>query len=123
MMIRLQRYTLNVMYTPGKLMYTADTLPRAVDPKEAANTKVDDDVKAYVDMITSVTDEKMELLKTETSKDETFKTLYKTVIHGWSNCKQECSPVIQEYWNCRAELSVVDDIIYKGSKTVTPKSL
>ncbi len=38
MMIQLQRYTLNVTYTPGRLMYTADTLSRAVDPKEPGNT-------------------------------------------------------------------------------------
>lgn len=36
LMIRLQGYTLNVMYTPDKLMYTADTLCRAVDPMETA---------------------------------------------------------------------------------------
>jgi len=126
MMIRLQRNTLNVMYTPGKLMYMADTLSRAVDPKEPANTKMDDDVKAYVDMITSalpVADGKMELIKTETNKDDTLGTLCKTIIDGWPNCRRDCSPVIQEYWNCRAELSVVKGIIYKGSKIVIPKSL
>lgn len=126
MMIRLQRYTLNVMYTPGKLMHTADTLSRGVDPKEPANTKMDDEVEAYVDMITSalpVADGKMELIKSETTKDDTLETLGKTIIDGWPNCKQDCSPVIQEYWNCRAELSVVEGVIYKGSKIVIPKSL
>ena len=29
MMLQLQRYTLNVRYVPGKLMYVADTLSRA----------------------------------------------------------------------------------------------
>ena len=52
-MIRLQRYSLTVIYTPGKLMYTADTLSRAVDPKEPANSTMSDDVDTYVDMITS----------------------------------------------------------------------
>lgn len=64
MMIQMQRYTFNLMYTPGKLVYTADTLSRAVDPKEPANIKLDDDVKVYVDMITSalpVADVKMQL--------------------------------------------------------------
>lgn len=90
MMIWLQRYALNVMYTPGKLMYTADTLSRAVDPSERANTKLNDDVKAYVDMITSalpVVDVKMELIKTETNRDDTLKTLSKTIIDGWPNTR------------------------------------
>ncbi|CAI5671480.1 unnamed protein product [Oreochromis niloticus] len=126
MIIRLQRYTLNVMYTPGKLMYTADTLSRAVDPNEPANTKMDDDVRAYVSMVTSalpVAEGKMELIRTETSKDGTLQALRKTIIDGWPSCKQSCSPVIQEYWNCRAELSVVDDVVFKGGKIVIPKSL
>lgn len=37
MMIRLQQYSLTVLYTPGKLLYTADTLSRAVDSKEPVN--------------------------------------------------------------------------------------
>lgn len=77
-MMRLQRYTLNVMYTPGKLMYTADTSSRAFDPKEPENTEMDNDVKAYVNMIMSalpVADGKMKLIRTETSKDDTQKKL------------------------------------------------
>lgn len=126
MMIRLQRYALDVTYTPGKLMYTADTLSRAVDPKEPGNTQMNEDVNTYVDMITKalpVADVKMKLIKTETNRDETLIELSKTIIDGWPNMRQDCSPVIRDYWNCRAELSVVDDIIYKGSKIVVPSSL
>ncbi|KAL7858896.1 hypothetical protein SRHO_G00140430 [Serrasalmus rhombeus] len=53
MMIRLQRYSLTVTYTPGKRMYTADTLSRAVDPKEPVSSNTNDDVNAYLDMIGS----------------------------------------------------------------------
>lgn len=83
-MIRLQHYTLKVMYTPGKLMFTADTLSRAVDPKEPANSKISDDVNMYVNMITSsmpVADVRMELIKTETNKDDTLNR--QKHHHGW----------------------------------------
>lgn len=89
MMIQLQRYAQNVMYTPGKLMHT-EHVSRAVDPREPANTKLDDDVKTNVDMVTSallVADVKMELIKTKTSKDDTLKTLSKTIIDGWPNTR------------------------------------
>ena len=107
-------------------MYTADTLSRAVDPKEPANSTMSDDVDTYVDMITSampVADVRMKQIRSETSKDETLKRLRQVIIDGWPNTKQGCSPDITEYWNCRAELSVVEDIVYKGSKIVIPKSL
>ena len=103
-------------------MYTADTLSRAVDPKEPANGAMSDDV----DMVTSampVADVRMKQIRSETSKDETLKGLRQVIIDGWPSTKQGCSPDITEYWNCRAELSVVEDIIYKGSKIVIPKSL
>lgn len=51
--LRFQRMII-VVYTPGKLMDTADALSRAVDPpKEPENTKMDNDVKAYVNMVKS----------------------------------------------------------------------
>ncbi|XP_076127486.1 GTPase IMAP family member 8-like [Alosa pseudoharengus] len=78
-----QKNERNTTKIKGKLMYTADTLSRAVDPKEQADTKINEDVDAYVDMITSalpVADVKMELIKTETSKDETLKRLRKDYI-------------------------------------------
>lgn len=65
----------------------------------------------------------MELIKTETNKDETLKRLRQIIIDGWPNTKQGCSHDITEYWNCRAEPSVVGNIIYKGSKIIIPKSL
>lgn len=126
MMIRLQRYTLNVIYIPDTLMYTANTLSRAVSPEEPLNTKMDNYVKAYVNMITSallVADGKMELMRTETSRDDMLEMLCKTILDGCPNYKQDCSPVIQKYWNCRAELSVVKGIMYDGSKIVIPRSL
>lgn len=89
MMIQLQRYMLQVMYTPGKLMYSADTLSRAVDPKEPEDNKMDNDVTAYVNMVARalpVSDGKMKLITTETSKDDTLDTLRKNIIDGWPNC-------------------------------------
>ena len=42
MMLQLQRYTLNVMYVPGKLIYMADMLPRAFIRGEPSCGEPDD---------------------------------------------------------------------------------
>ncbi|KAL7889588.1 hypothetical protein AOLI_G00018460 [Acnodon oligacanthus] len=125
-MIRLQRYTLNVSYIPGKFMYTADTLSRAVDLKAPSSHKTAEEVQAYVSMVTSslpIADAKMQLIRAETEKDQILKQFKQVVLTGWSQERQQCVSDIQEYWNCRAELTVVNDVIYKGSKIVIPKSL
>lgn len=48
-LLKLQSYCLNVVYTPGKLMYTADALSRAtVDGVQDSDADVSDDVTVHV---------------------------------------------------------------------------
>ncbi|KAL7882928.1 hypothetical protein SRHO_G00005860 [Serrasalmus rhombeus] len=126
LMIKLQRYTLNVSYIPGKFMYTADTLSRAVDLKAPSSHTTAEEVQVYVSMVTlslPVVDAKMQLNREETEKDQILKQLKLVILTGCLQVKQQCVSDIQEYWNCRAELTVVNDVVYKGSKIVMPKSL
>ena len=51
MLIRLQKYDVKMMYTPGKYMYAADALSRAVDIHERQDCEKCADIQAYVDMI------------------------------------------------------------------------
>jgi hypothetical protein len=51
MLIRLQKYDLKMIYTPGNFMFAADTLSRAVDKKESFDTQKNTEIQAYVDMI------------------------------------------------------------------------
>lgn len=37
--------------------------------------------------------------------------------------KKDCSVRIRHYWACRSDLTVVDGIIFKGSKFIIPVSL
>ena len=48
LMIRLKKYTLNVSYTPGKFVHTADTVSRATDPNEVQSYQK----KMYTFMLT-----------------------------------------------------------------------
>ena len=52
MMLRLQRYNLNVRYTPGKEMYLADTLSRAYI-KGKPDSDFEDDIEIMVQVILS----------------------------------------------------------------------
>ncbi|XP_053326251.1 uncharacterized protein K02A2.6-like [Spea bombifrons] len=126
LMIKLQRYTLKVTFTPGKMMYTADALSRAVDERAGQDDKVAEEIQAYVDMVTSampITDAKMQMICQETEKDSTLDRVKRAIQIGWPDVKQSCIDGVQEYWNCRAELTVVNGIIFKGSKIVIPHSL
>lgn len=126
LLIRLQKYDVQMIYTPGKYMFTADTLSRAVDRKENADSEKSADIQAYVDMILTslpVSADRTKQIIEETDKDETLKQLKETIQSGWPKSKRNCPKKIQDYWNYRAELTVVDNIVLKGSKFVIPSSL
>ena len=110
-----------MIYTPGKFMFAADTLSRAVDKKESFDTQKNTEIQAYVDMIVAslpVSSERMEQIKRETAADQTMTELKETTLIGWPAQKNNCPRRIQDYWMCRAELTVVDDIVFKGNKIV-----
>ena len=126
MLIRLQKYDVHMIYTQGKYMYTADTLSRAVDKEEHEDSEKSAEIQAYVDMIVTslpVTVDRTEQIRRETNVDETMKELKRTAQKGWPENKKDCPVKIQDYWNCRAGLTVMDDIVLKGSKFVIPSSL
>ena len=126
LLIRVQRYDLKVSYTPGKYMYTADTLSRAVDPKADRNAETEEDIKVYVDAIVKsmpVTSNKRVEIVEETKKDDQLQELLGAIRNGFPEKKQQCPVKIREYWNIRGELSEADGIIFKGSKIVVPISM
>ena len=125
LMIRLQRYDLKVSYTPGKFMYVADALSRAVDRTTNVETQKDD-VQSYVDMVLTslpVSSNKKEEIIKETASDTTLQKLLTVIRNGWPNAKHQCDPAISMYWNVRHELSEAGGMIFKGQKIVMPSSL
>ena len=125
MLLQLQKYNLDVSYVPGNQIPIADCLSRHVSSPtaEEEETEILKDVVHTVRASLPITDRKLSELKDQTSKDETLETLKKTIMEGWPNELKSCHPRIKEYWNHRDELTIIDDIIMKGSKMVIPKLL
>ncbi|XP_014678509.1 PREDICTED: uncharacterized protein K02A2.6-like [Priapulus caudatus] len=123
--LRLQKYDLKITYTPGKHMYAADTLSRAY-MKDTGNSDIDIEVQAYIDGVkstTSVSESRMKEIQDEMQKDADLQLLMVTILSGWPNDRVTCPSQILEYWNYRDELSVIDGIIFKGSRILIPKKL
>ena len=96
MMIRLQRYQINVKYVPGRFMYLADTLSRAYNPKqEEAN-----DLHAEMEVMVHTLGENMSAIRrdqiqTATAADETMSILRQQIRHGWPEYRRDTPIVIQ----------------------------
>lgn len=62
-------------------------------------------------------------LRKATIQDDTLKELAKIIRKGWPDLKQNVPMSIQAFWPFRDELVVNDNIIFKGTKVVIPKSM
>ena len=70
-----------------------------------------------------MSEEKWELFKEESRKDESLSEVISLTQEGWPNERSQCAVLCKQYWNIRGELCVVDGVLYKGEKVVLPKSL
>ena len=116
-------YSLDVEYVPGKRLVVPDTLSRATE-RSAFQSDRDlvRDVQLYFDTIVKTvpfSDNRLDQIKQETQKDSHMKELFKRVAEGWPNSRENCSPLIAEYWNVRADLSVAEGVIFKGTKSLS----
>ena len=83
MLLRLQRYNIDLQYKPGKELYTADTLSRAHLPTTGDE---DEDLVLYVHKMAAnlpVSDKKLAELHRETANDKTMVKLVETIQEGW----------------------------------------
>ena len=59
-------------------------------------------------------------LNAETDKDEILVALKRQIIKGWPSQRSECSSNLTEYWNYRDELSILDRLVLKRTRTIFP---
>jgi len=137
MLLRLQKYILNVQYCPGPKMYIADMLSRAYLQEQTPNNKTEyqifqlrQEARLYKEieeidpaLHVRLSENGLARLREATAKDSTLSEL-DTVIHqGWPDLKQNVPLSIRAFWPYRDELVVDGKIIFKGTKVVVPKAL
>lgn len=128
MLLKVQRYDLNVVYKPGKLLFIADTLSRSALPITCTEEidSTDDDIICQVNLYLKslpISKEKLALLKSATNKDSTLLKVIHFVRHGWDKNKNNLEPCIKPFWNIRENLHVIDDLLLKNDCIVVPNSL
>lgn len=128
MLIRLQPYTFKLVYKPGRYLYIADTLSRAVAPSSgtASEPRDDLDVRAQVCAIAtsnSLSDTHFIELQKHTSSDEEMQELIKIIKNGWPIDKNHLQDILKSYWDCRDELTVEYELVWKGERIVIPKCM
>nr|XP_006819254.1 PREDICTED: uncharacterized protein K02A2.6-like [Saccoglossus kowalevskii] len=70
-----------------------------------------------------VSDEKLQIIKDETTKDVSLKHLTSVLMNGWPKNKSQLHVSIKEYWKHQDELTIMDEVIFKGERILIPHSL
>lgn len=130
MMLRLQKYQLEVTYKRGSQMYLADTLSRAFLkgstrpqelPESVLSTEggIEKDLES-IDMVCNlaISEETVGMIKQATDNDlEKLKTI---IRQGWPETKDQLPPSLTEYFTFRDELSIRNGLVFKGERLGIP---
>ena len=121
MLLQLQKYDIIVTHISGKNIPVSDALSRK---HLSTLDNMSEEFEASVHTVLTnlpVTDEKMNHIREKTKEDLQMNILQKYIQNGWPNKREECNPLVLDYWNFRDELAVIDNIILKGERIVIPK--
>lgn len=138
MLLRLQKYDLQVSYKNGTEMYLADTLSRAYRVRKSTRENVAGDVMyieemrgdiegelEHINMIQylPVSEPTQTAIQQATESDATLRELKTTIRRGWPATKAEVSANISGYFTFPDELSLQNGLVFKGERLVIPMSV
>lgn len=120
MMLRLQRYDLNVRHKPRKEIPVADTFSR-LHLQDTDNTHGSFDAQVHMVMANlSILDTNILEPQSKTRDDPALQQLIRIVQAGWPNHRGQCPKSVLPYWNYRDELTVIDGLVFKRESIVIP---
>lgn len=124
-LLRLQYYDIDLHYTPGKELMIADTLSRAYLNKDEKDS-FDQEIVYHVNTVMRdipVSDDKMDDIRSATTRDESLQDLARIISTGWPETRQETPDRGHDFWQYKNELTIVDGIVLKGMCIVIPREM
>lgn len=124
MLLRLQKYTFDLRYKPGKQLVVADTLSRAPLPECESTENMEEELSYFVHTLIQnlpISDKKLQEIKELTSIE--MGDLCDNIVKGWPEDKWKLNKECGDFWAHRDELSVNDGLIMKGERIVIPPSM
>ena len=121
MLLKAQRYDIEIVYQPGTQMYLADTLSRAF-LNSSENSQGEFERVNAVKFLT-IPENRLEHIKRSTDEDEVLQQLKTVIQQGWLDTKEQLTPTIAVYFGYRDELSVYNGLVFKGERLIIPKPM
>ena len=122
MMMRLQKYNIDVHYECGAKMYIANLLSRAYLPEVGIEDGKEFELVNMVKLLPA-RDQKLSEIQRETEADQTLQVVKSLILKGWPNDKSDLPLQAASHYSLRDELTVQDGVILRGARLVIPASL
>lgn len=134
MLLRLQKFDLDVSYKRGTEMVLADTLSRAYRvqsdatleqnyPEELRGETARDVESINMAQYLPVSEETQLKMQTATEADPVLRELKAAIRRGWPMIKQDVPICIHDYFPFRDELTLQNGLIFKGERLVVPTAM
>lgn len=122
MLLRLQKYCIEVKYKKGTEMYVADALSRIEWPRDEGNKeKMFWEINSVA--VCKLPEDKLMELKSATYKDASMQKLVEMITSGWPESRSQVPECIRAYWSFRHEISCHDGLLLKLDKIIIPREL
>ena len=124
MLLRLMKYTVDVVFVPGKYMYIADALSRAT-VLDGENQMEDEEAQFVHSIVNSLpmSQVRQEEARTATQKDPVLQELSGVIKKGWPSHKWGAPAEIRPYWSFKDEIFENDGLIFVGDRLLVPRDL
>ncbi|GFY59585.1 retrovirus-related Pol polyprotein from transposon 17.6 [Trichonephila inaurata madagascariensis] len=120
MLLRLNKYNIQLEYVPGKNLVIADALSRAQSTTDNFDEVLGQEVTVRINLLTQASPNKWEEIASLTAGDPEMQDVLFHINNGWPQ-KKKTKIAAQPYWHCKEELySTKEGIICRGQRLVVP---
>ena len=129
MLLKVQKYQLQVQHKTGSSMFIADMLSRIKMSPQCRKETTHYDVfysglekMKFTDYM-GFSDKTLAQLQKESDRDSSLQELKTIVLTGWPESQTEVPDQSKPYWNFRDEIGIQNGILFKGMRVIIPSSM
>ncbi|GFR05217.1 retrovirus-related Pol polyprotein from transposon 17.6 [Trichonephila clavata] len=120
MLLRLNKYNIQLEYVPGKNLVIADALLRAQSTTDKFDEVPGQEATVRINLLTQASPTKWEEIAKMTTDDPEMQDVLFHINNGWPE-KRKTKIAAQPFWHCKEELySTKERIICRGQRLVVP---